>query len=321
VKKSKSLRWFGMLAVALVVMLIAGSFGIARYYLTFSRHFPYDQLPTDIQMPYRTVHFPSRLDKVALEGWFIPGTEVSGERHLKRATVIVVHGHQSNMGRAGGINLLPNVVRPLHEQGFSVLMLDLRNHGKSGDLPPVTLGYWESDDVLGAIDYLDAQHKVLGIDPKRMGLFGVSMGGATSIYAAAADQQSERPHIRALFIESAFARTREPIELKLALDGVPSVLSSLLLFWLSMLPDRDILHNDPIEYIKNITSPIYFVHSQHDLEVSPKDSTAMHERALKDNPSRPAKLWISPGNGHATTPSEFPVEFAERMLGFFTTYL
>jgi fermentation-respiration switch protein FrsA (DUF1100 family) len=147
------------------------------------------------------------------------------------------------------------------------------------------------------------------------------MGGATSIYATAADRQSKNPHLKAAFIESAFARTREPIELKLGMDGVPIIVQKLLFFWFSNLPERDILQNNPIEYIRAIDVPLFFVHSQEDLEVRPEDSQEMYERARKEHPEISAELWISPGTDHASTPGEFPVEYTERLVKFFSKAL
>ncbi len=322
-KKKRSSPWrrLAYASGALSLLVILASFFVSKYYLTFSRHQPYDQLPSDLQLPFTEVDFPSRMDRVKIHGWFIPGAQQAAGSSKNQGTILIVHGHHSNMGKIGKINLLSNIAMPLHRQGYGVLLFDLRNHGQSGDLPPVTLGFWEKDDVLGAIDFLDQQSSAWGIDSHRLGIFGVSMGGATSIYAAAADLQGKSPHIKAAFIESAFARTRDPIELKLGIDGVPHLVQKLLLFWFSILPEQDILQNNPIEYIKDLAIPLYFVHAHQDREVRPEDAEEMYERARHEHPGIPAELWISPASEHAATAGELPVEFTERLVGFFSKVL
>jgi len=90
----------------------------------------------------------------------------------------------------------------LLKAGFDLFGFDFRGHGDSElgdtDYEP---RHWttcrEVSDVLGAIAYLKSRPDVR---PDRIGLFGISRGGASALAAAAAD-----PDIRAVFCDSSFS--------------------------------------------------------------------------------------------------------------------
>ncbi len=142
--------------------------------------------PSDIGMEYEDVQFPAR-DGVRISGWFIPAT---GGRQ-DGATLIMTHGWPWNrlgtpaddpLSRMNGSNPLDllRLAYGLHQEGFNLLMIDLRNHGESAPTPPVTFGLQESNDLLGAIDYLNGRSD---INNNRIGCIGFSMGANTILYA------------------------------------------------------------------------------------------------------------------------------------------
>ena len=100
--------------------------------------------------------------------------------------MILVHG-------LGGCKNAIDVLVPagmLWRNGFSVLMIDLRNIGESDFVDGrSTAGNVEYQDVLGAWDWLIADK---GYRPEQVGIFGESLGGATALFAFAAEPG--RPH-------------------------------------------------------------------------------------------------------------------------------
>jgi len=122
--------------------------------------------PTDAGMAYETVEFQSR-DGLSLFGWYLPGNS--------KGTIILVHGHGGK-----GIAMVYHA-SALVSRGYSVLMYDQRAHGSSeGDI--CTAGWREVEDLLGAVDYLKTRDDV---DPRRIGVLGLSMGGQVALLAAA----------------------------------------------------------------------------------------------------------------------------------------
>ena len=104
---------------------------------------------------------------LSLSGHFIPGKN--------QAVVIMLHGAETE-----GMNVLPQAIA-LHNQGYNVLLMDLRAHGNSqGDTS--TLGWSETEDLLDAIEHIQSHED---IDAKKIGVFGFSMGGQIALRPAA----------------------------------------------------------------------------------------------------------------------------------------
>jgi pimeloyl-ACP methyl ester carboxylesterase len=106
-------------------------------------------------------------DGTEIKGWWVPGT--SG-----RGTVVMVHG--LNRSRIEMVRRLPFV----HEGGWNALLIDLRHHGASGG-SATTFGVREKEDVAAAVRF--ARERA----PGPVVLWGVSLGGASVVLAAADD--------------------------------------------------------------------------------------------------------------------------------------
>ncbi|MCL4220359.1 MAG: alpha/beta fold hydrolase [Phycisphaerales bacterium] len=123
-----------------------------------------------------------------LHGWFMrarnlaPGTPAPA----------VLHVH----GNAGNIAYHDSFSRFLTESGFHVFIFDYRRYGRSDDQGPLNRDALLRD-THAALDALLAHPDV---DTTRVGVYGVSLGGAFAIPLAA-----QRPEVRALVTLSAFS--------------------------------------------------------------------------------------------------------------------
>ncbi len=133
--------------------------------------------PFFAEMQIESVQFTSR-DGFTLHGMFVPGAN--------RKAVILAHG-------LGGTGMsLIHHARMLQNAGYSVLVPDLRAHGKSeGD---TITGVAEANDILGALDYLSARPEV---NPDSIGALGISFGGRIVLLAA-----RQAPQLKAIILES-----------------------------------------------------------------------------------------------------------------------
>jgi fermentation-respiration switch protein FrsA (DUF1100 family) len=123
-------------------------------------------------------------DGVRLAGWFLP----SGNG----AAVVVLHGAGSTRS-----DVLDQAA-VIHRHGYGVLMIDARGHGESTGRA-MDFGWYGDLDITAATGYLAGQDE---IDPARIGVVGMSMGGEEAIGATAAD-----PLISAVVAEGATGRT------------------------------------------------------------------------------------------------------------------
>jgi dienelactone hydrolase len=146
--------------------------------------------PSEEGWDYDNVYFETS-DGVPISSWFIPA-----QHDGPRPAVVIVHGltwnrlgntEQDIMSRIAGaapVELL-KPARALHEAGYHVLMLDLRNHGRSGSSPVVTFGHDEANDLLGAVEYLKGRQDV---NTDAIGVLGYSMGANAVMFACAKTQ-------------------------------------------------------------------------------------------------------------------------------------
>ncbi len=123
--------------------------------------------PADHDLPFEEVTLTGR-DGVKLAGWYIPGNN--------QAAVILLHGYSGN--RLG----VMFHAETLAQAGLGVLMMDLRAHGHSGGRGTFARGESMIGDMQAMVDYVRDRPEV---DPARIGVLGVFVGGTMALQAAA----------------------------------------------------------------------------------------------------------------------------------------
>ncbi|MBT9317827.1 alpha/beta hydrolase [Leptothoe spongobia] len=157
--------------------------------------------PADYGLDYENVEFKAR-DGVTLRGWLIKGgtDRVIVQSHFG---VQCNRGGWSPKGRGPiapwkeDIKFLRQA-KYLSEQGYSVLMYDLRGHGESdlGTIPWVSWGPEEAKDVIAAVDFMSARSEFINAS---IGLLSICMGSASTTYAyGLADGLASRDQVKSL---------------------------------------------------------------------------------------------------------------------------
>lgn len=157
--------------------------------------------PANYGLDHDNVEFKTS-DGVTLRGWLIKGG-------TDRVIVQSHFGVQCN--RAGYCPKGKGLIKPwktnisflrqakfLADQGYSVLMYDLRGHGESdaGPTPWVTWGPEEAKDVLAAVDYIGNRP---GFQGAKIGLLSICMGAGATTYAyGMEDGMSARQNVKAM---------------------------------------------------------------------------------------------------------------------------
>lgn len=175
-KKGRRLRVFKWTGVAYIISLSAFLFGVAPYlmagFLANAGSRPMDQklteTPSNWQLPFEEIEFAAA-DGILLRGWFIAP---------RGKDVVITYSHGLFRNRH---EMLERAVK-LCQLGYGALLYDSRHHGQSKK-GIVSLGYFERNDVLGAIRWLLRRPQTTH---SKIVLMGVSMG-ATAVLMAAAE--------------------------------------------------------------------------------------------------------------------------------------
>ncbi|MBE2220529.1 MAG: alpha/beta fold hydrolase [Anaerolineae bacterium] len=182
----RSLRWFFWLLGLIVGLVTAIAFAFAKRLVNPPR-IPLWATPGDLGLDYDEIQFPAQ-DGVRISGWFVPA---AADSTRKGATIVLIHGWPWNrLGEVADdlfseltgrkpVDLL-RLAFSLHQDGYNVLMYDMRNHGESAAAPPIAFGQEEAKDLLGALAYLNVRSDV---DSARIGVIGFSMGANSLLYA------------------------------------------------------------------------------------------------------------------------------------------
>jgi len=228
--------------VVVVVAVAGGMMAISRHYQV--PKVPHRRNPGAFAIPFEEIHFPTAKHKT-LYGWWIP----AGPRDFSSPpTVILVHGWSRNVQR-----VLP-FIRKLHPAGFNLLAFDARSHGSSDDDGTANMLKF-SEDIRSAVD--EAIRR--GADPARIGLLGLSVGGAASIHAAARDHR-----IRALVTIGAFAHPGDLMRNELHQRRIPDLFIPLVMRYVEHSVGARLDEIAPEANIGKITVPFLLVHGEQD---------------------------------------------------------
>jgi uncharacterized protein len=216
-------------------------------------------------------------DGLTLSGFII-------KRPNPKANLVLCHGYKvSKELMYGYIDLFPE---------WNILMFDFRAHGQSeGSI--TSIGYHEAKDATAAIKYLRDYTQQTTNKKLPLIAIGISMGGAALLKAA----ESESGFADALIIDSSYAQldatVRKAFSVNSSLPRYPFFFVIKNLF--HYFANCDIHSMNPVEFVKNIDTPIFFIHSCDDGYISPKNSLKLYASAQ----NKSSKLWIGPHCRHA----------------------
>jgi alpha-beta hydrolase superfamily lysophospholipase len=254
-----------------------------------------NETPAFRRMPFEDVQVTTA-DGLRLYGWFIPAAG--------RATVMLVHGYKDSRSS------MLSVAEILHHRGYQVLVASLRGHDVN-DGDRVSFGLREMKDLGAFHEYLRAKP---GVDPARVGVFGVSMGGTISIRFAAAT-----PGIRALVSDCAFSSVADTVGTSVRFfTGLPEFpFAPAIVFWTEWELGGSVDDLDATKWISQIAPrPVLLLQGGADEVVSPESGARLFEAA-----GEPKELWFDADVGHAEFLKKRPAEFEQRVTRFYDKHL
>ena len=285
-----------------IILIVVVSSLIITYYTFRTNAYPKtdvsERTPETLKFSFENVNFNST-DNVALKGWFIPAKKK--EENKNPATIIVLHGY--GLTRAEALDWC----HYLHDN-YNLFLFDFRGHGNS-QIKPVTFGYKESKDVIGALEYLKTRPDV---DRTRIGVFGYDIGANAAILAAA-----ETADIRMVIADSAFDRFSTSLS---AWYERYSFLKKPLAWmtgqWFRFLAQTNPSKFVPADSVRYTTAPILLMAAEKNDEGSAQSARNIRQNVI----SKEAELWTVSGNYESLFMGQRE-EYKKRVLEFANDHL
>ncbi len=273
-KSSTLLRTLRRAVIAVVAALAFWTLALMLFedrFIYFPRPYP--------EGPYEDAKFVPRLeehdflseDGVRLHAWYAPAdTPV--------AIILMSHGNGGNLSY--GIER----IRRLQRAGLSVFSYDYRGYGKSQGSPS------EEGIIRDAIAAYDHLTGTRSVDPKRLILWGTSLGGAVTVQLAA-----QRPSA-GLILESTFTSARDVAARVCPFPPVRWLMRTSL---------------DATATLAMLSIPTLHIHGDRD-EIIDLDLG----RALYDSAPGPKEWYVIPNAGHNDTYLVGGPEYISRIVDF-----
>ena len=234
-------------------------------------------------------------DGVRLTGWYVPSRT--------GAAVVVRHG--SGSSRSG---VLDHLV-PLADAGFGVLAPNGRGRGSS-DGAAMDFGWSGELDLVAAVDYLRSRPDV---DPARIGLVGISLGGMEAIGTAGAD-----PRVRAVVAEGVVRRAAPDLAWLPDEAGLPGSVE-LAINWASTGMTSLLVGSPPppslADSVDRATGTRFLL-----ITADVRDEIVAADRIRQRAPDRVA-VWTMASDRHAAGLSVAPGEWTRRVIAFLSMTL
>ncbi len=257
---------------------------------------PLNGSPASVGLSFQNVSFDSRVDKVALDGWFIPSTG--------GAVLVIINGGFQN--RIDPVVHTLNLAHDLQQQGFNILLLDLRGRGDSGGVAHSLSN--ENKDIGGAVDYLESR----GYPADKIGLIGFCSGAANACIFASQN------NIGGVVLDACFPSVESMVYNQAANHGIPRLPVDIFLPAVRIAARVFFGYSEinPIDVVSKIQCPIIFIHEGDDDLVSAADDIALAKAS--DNPSD--MLW-QVNTLHVEAYWNYPQEYISNVTNFFNSAL
>ena len=301
--KTKSYKWLKIFPIIIIVIILSAIIvGLLSAYAGLTIISPPKKplyyFSANVVPEYKDVSFKDINKLITLRGWYF-----TTPKNTK--TVILAHGYGKNRFNFEEQSL--EMIKTLLSNGYNVLAFDLRNSGKS-DGKQFTLGYYEKDDVLGAISFVKSQ----GID--KVSLLGFSTGANAVLLAAGKNISSvdaviaDTPYFtpEGFLQDSIFNLTKLP--------AFPfSKLSNIAINMLIGIDISDI--NTSLAVARVGAKPFMLICSSRDTIVPLADSRKLFA-AYKNAQGISGQIWETSADGHANSFPENSQEYMDKLLQF-----
>lgn len=235
-------------------------------------------------------------------GYKLNGTYIKAKTESKN-TVILVHDYNGSRWS------VMKYAEMYLDKGFNVLSYDSRNHGKSGG-ENSTFGYYEKTDLNSFVDYVWDTNNY-GI----IGVHGESSGAATALLHSKLNTDKKR--VKFYVADCSFSDLDSLITLKIKEEfstDKPYIIKPILFYAnaVNFLYNRYLYWSvSPIKAIKNVSTPIMFIHGDKDIEIPNTMS-----KDLFNSKTGTKELYISANAGHLYSYTNNKEEYKNKLYDF-----
>lgn len=252
---------------------------------------------SNIVLEYKDVEFKDINKKINLKGWYFKAKDSD-------KTVILAHGYAQNRLQFNEKTL--DMVKKFVEKGYNMLLFDFRNSGLS-EGKTTTMGFYEKDDLLGAVKYVKGQGS------KSVILLGYSMGAAASI-AAAADSND----VDAVIADSSYANLAEYLNDNLGkfTKGLPAFpFNKTIMTAFNLMTSIDPQKMSPEDDMARIAPrPVMLIHGTADETIPVGKADRLY--SAYTGPADKITLWKVYGAKHVESYETNPDDYLLKVLGF-----
>lgn len=253
--------------------------------------------PAKYGFDFDEISIPTKNNK-NLYGWWIPADK-SNYKNLP--IIILIHGWSRNVDR------MMSYIKKLHPAGYNLIAFDSRCHGRSDDDKYSSMIKY-TEDIIAAIDYA-VKHKKGNID--KLGLLGLSMGGAASIYTASLDKR-----IKTVVTVGAFPHPEKVMGVEFKKRKVPYFPFVWLAFrYMEFRIGVKFNAMAPVNNIAKSDAKFLLIHGMDDETVPLEQAGELYEASNRTNTT----FWKIEGKGHSDC--NHHSDFWLRVLDFLDTNL
>ncbi|SEM56698.1 hypothetical protein SAMN05216431_104139 [Ligilactobacillus sp. WC1T17] len=305
-------KWRIVIIVAFLAALIYGGANIYLVRYAFERNF------TSMGQPAKKKRVALKKDQKWLSRQKITRwsqTAVGAKTKLKAIylpaekktdkSIVIAHGYR------GDAKSMASYIKMFHQLGYNVLAPDDRAAGQSSG-KYITFGWKDR------LDYLKWINKIIQKDGKKaqIGLFGVSMGGATVMMISGEKLPKQ---VKAVVEDCGYSSVYRELGTQLTAQfKMPKepILSTAALMAQSKIGYNFTKQGSAVAQLKKNTRPMLLIHGDSDAFV-PTAMLNENYRAVKTHKEK----WLVKKTAHAMAYYNYPKTYTQKVGHFFSKYL
>ena len=273
------------IAIVLIILsIVIGYIIIQNFSKPLGRHF---SKFNDEGIKLEEVSIPTEKNK-KLFGWWI-------KAKTKAPTIILMHGWDRNISK-----LIP-YIKNLNGRGFNMLAFDTRHHGNS-DSDDFSSMVKFAQDISASITFVEKKPTV---EKSNFFLIGHSIGGAASIYAAAADYR-----IKKIVTIGAPSNPSQIMTMQMRKKHIPQPIIWAAFKIMEIRIGKRFTQLASATNISKIKAKVLLIHGTNDKIVPFTQANIILDAANNNQ----AELWAITGKGHSNCHSE--IGFWDRIIEF-----